>query len=174
MSCMFCNQPALTGKTLCFQHRKKKPCSVPDCMNQVNKKNLCVRHGARKGECKMPDCTNKKLRVGGYCYQHQDQRAAPSSDPETRTQSAVIRCAKRETHKQEYAQVDSATPVDNALLDLWSEFSLSEDDDISPADTPIPVVPMDEEEDLTNFMQDMSNFMVDLSNFMLEQGMISE
>ncbi|KAF0717147.1 Aste57867_2462 [Aphanomyces stellatus] len=65
-----CTNDARPGKLQCYRHRKKQPCTTDGCPNMVNKKGVCVAHGARQGQCKVHGCHDKQLRVDGRCYAH--------------------------------------------------------------------------------------------------------
>ncbi|KAF0688486.1 Aste57867_19887 [Aphanomyces stellatus] len=71
-TCCFkgCSRPTITGKAQCEAHKRKRLCASAGCTNMVNKRGLCVRHGARDGLCSIPGCHTSQVRVGGMCYAH--------------------------------------------------------------------------------------------------------
>ncbi|EQC36687.1 hypothetical protein SDRG_06122 [Saprolegnia diclina VS20] len=52
----------------CQLHRFRSVCSVPDCVNQVYARHLCVRHGGKK-TCQHPACS-ANARSGPFCTKH--------------------------------------------------------------------------------------------------------
>ncbi|KAF0688493.1 Aste57867_19894 [Aphanomyces stellatus] len=59
----------MPGRVQCEFHRKKRLCSTVGCTNMVNKRGLCVRHGARQGtQCCVQGCVAKHVRVCGRCH----------------------------------------------------------------------------------------------------------
>ncbi|OQS02371.1 hypothetical protein THRCLA_05245 [Thraustotheca clavata] len=63
-----CTKPVLPGFNRCQVHKHRSPCSVPNCLNQVYARYLCVRHGGKK-ICAFKNCTIY-ARGGGFCGKH--------------------------------------------------------------------------------------------------------
>ncbi|KAF0698387.1 Aste57867_10989 [Aphanomyces stellatus] len=64
-----CNPVMCPGTLKCLKHRKKGICSVIPCRNQVNKRGLCLAHGARSDPCRVDACATA-ARVHGLCFRH--------------------------------------------------------------------------------------------------------
>ncbi|KAF0693559.1 Aste57867_15424 [Aphanomyces stellatus] len=63
----------------CVYHRKKGICAVVPCRNQVNKRGLCLAHGARTDPCSVLGCTIR-ARSRGLCFSHSKCiKSAPSA-----------------------------------------------------------------------------------------------
>ena len=49
--------------------KKRKPCSVTECVNKAQRGGVCIRHGAKHKRCSHEGCTSQG-RKGGVCVRH--------------------------------------------------------------------------------------------------------
>ncbi|KAF0688488.1 Aste57867_19889 [Aphanomyces stellatus] len=108
-----CARDAMLGKPQCDVHKKKRLCAIDGCASMVNKRGLCVRHGARHGRCSVLGCEAEQVRVGTLCYAH--SLVVP------RCEAADMRKQSREAAQEKYASDD--VPADPA--NDWIEWVLA-------------------------------------------------
>ncbi|KDO19929.1 hypothetical protein SPRG_14837 [Saprolegnia parasitica CBS 223.65] len=68
-ACLFCANPAPTGRTKCTFHRHRAVCvGSPGCTNQVYARMRCVRHGGKR-RCRVDGCESY-ARNQNLCFHH--------------------------------------------------------------------------------------------------------
>ncbi|KAG9402305.1 hypothetical protein AC1031_006931 [Aphanomyces cochlioides] len=70
IKCFFngCDELVCPDSIKCLRHKRKGICRVDQCRNQVNKRGLCIGHGARDA-CIVPGCVSLG-RSAGLCSKH--------------------------------------------------------------------------------------------------------
>ncbi|KAF0696472.1 Aste57867_12767 [Aphanomyces stellatus] len=73
-----CLNPVMRhGSRKCHFHRKRGICAILTCRNQVNKRGVCLAHGARCDPCSVSGCS-MSVRTRGLCHSHSKAKSAPA------------------------------------------------------------------------------------------------
>ncbi|KAF0696964.1 Aste57867_12324 [Aphanomyces stellatus] len=119
-----CLNPVMRhGSRKCHFHRKRGICAVLTCRSQVNKRGVCLAHGARSDPCNMPGCS-MSARTRGLCHRHAKEKPMPRNSRPVPTMKGVGSLETFDDLAFKFASILSDQYIDDVpvALSTWPEY----------------------------------------------------